>query len=475
MEAVKKATNPIALRYWNQCSNTSSGEETPVKVVHTSSAEEKPPWVTSDASPPVMSRPEEKPKLPPKKVSVPNIVGRMGRAGSMEPTSVSGPRQRVQSLDRSRLQAPITHHDDPSPMGSPRTEVVKVLSTAGTGIHRDNEKKEAVGNINRMFSMVKIKKDDAARVTNAKKRASETEEKSNSSFEESRSYQQLKEEQIQKSQQRANFLGGSEQIRIPKSPRPFRDCSSKARPEENQCSCKKTQGKFTSTEIPFNTVTDLLPKLNQQQATHIGLSLFNQMTQDTVMEVLAQQLNIMSGPQMAAVFGGLRNQVFWRRMTSVILSPFLQALNTALPLLLPKTNEDVKMSIVVDSLPLLSTSQKLDMLQESEEEVNLISAKQSLTLSSLQIPVLVDGLMQRLGYNERRQVVKSILDREENSGYPGGRVEPKSAAGTSGRVIPEIRLDSAGEQEEQEEIWAWEEGEEMEYEFCEQEEGAVSN
>merc|ERR1719430_2839732 len=365
VEAVKKATNPIALRYWNQCSNTSSSEETPVKVVHTNSAEEKPPWVTSEAaSPPVMSRPEEKPKLPPKKVSVPNIVGRMGRAGSMEPAGVMGPRQRVQSLDRGRLQAPTNHHDDPSPMGSPRTQVMKVLSTAGTGIHRDNEKKEAVGNINRMFSMAKIKKDDAARVNSAKKRASETEEKSDGSFEESRSYQQLKEEQIQKSQQRANFLGGSEQIRIPKSPRPFRDCSPKARPEEKQCSCKKTQGKFTSTEIPFNTVTDLIPKLNQQQATHIGLSLFNQMTQDTVMEVLAQQLNIMSGPQMAAVFGGLRNQ----------------ALNTALPLLLPKTNEDVKMSIVVDSLPLLSTSQKLDMLQESEEE----------------IPLLIDGLMQRL-------------------------------------------------------------------------------
>ena len=478
MEAVKKATNPIALRYWNQCSNTSSGEETPVKVVHTSSVEEKPPWVTSDTSPPVMPRPEEKPKLPPKKVSVPNIVGRMGRAGSMEPAGVSGPRQRVQSLDRGRLQAPTTHHDDPSPMGSPRTEVVKVLSTAGTGIHRDNEKKEAVGNINRMFSMVKIKKDDASRVNSAKKRTSETEEKSNRSFEESRSYQQLKEEQIQKSQQRANFLGASEQIRIPKSPRPFRDSSPKARPEENQCSCKKTQGKFTSTEIPFNTVTDLIPKLNQQQATHIGLSLFNQMTQDTVMEVLAQQLNIMSGPQMAAVFGGLRNQVFWRQMTQTILFPFLQALNTALPLLLPKTNEDVKMSIVVDSLPLLSTSQKLDMLQESEEEVSFFVQPEDplTTLSFLQIPLLIDGLMQRLGYNERRQAVKSILDREENSGYPGGgRVEPKSAAGTSARVIPEIRLDSAGEQEEQEEIWAWEEGEEMEYEFCEQEEGAVSN
>ena len=99
--------------------------------------------------------------------------------------------------------------------------------------------------------------------------------------------------------------------------------------------------------------------------------------------------------------------------------------------------------------------------------------------------------MQRLGYNERRQVVKSILDREENSGRGA---EQKTAAGASRVVpeardpryeipeirdprsgIPEIRLDSAGEQEEQEEIWAWEEGEEMEYEFLEQEEGAVSN
>ena len=53
------------------------------------------------------------------------------------------------------------------------------------------------------------------------------------------------------------------------------------------------------------------------------------------------------------------------------IASFLQALNTALPLLLPKANEDVKMSIVVDSLPRISTSQKLDMLQETDEEVGL--------------------------------------------------------------------------------------------------------
>jgi hypothetical protein len=33
------------------------------------------------------------------------------------------------------------------------------------------------------------------------------------------------------------------------------------------------------------------------------------MAQDTVMEVLAQQLAVMSGVQMAAVFGGLSSQV----------------------------------------------------------------------------------------------------------------------------------------------------------------------
>jgi hypothetical protein len=91
--------------------------------------------------------------------------------------------------------------------------------------------------------------------------------------------------------------------------------------------------------------------------------------------------------------------------------------------------------------------------------------------------------MHRLAYNDRRKVVKSILEREENSSRQ--QAEPKLVVG---RPVPEIRLDSCGERSSaevacahmhcislQEETWAWEEGEEMEYEFCEQEEGAVSN
>merc|ERR1712130_1097739 len=174
-------------------------------------------------------------------------------------------------------------------------------------------------------------------------------------------YQQLKEEQIQKSQQRANFLGGNSEIRIPKSPRPFRDCSPKARPEEKECSCKKTQGKFTSTEIPFNTVTDLIPKLNQQQATHIGLSLFKRMSEDTVRQVLAHQLNGMTDTQMSAVFAGLPNK----------------ALNTVVPLLCGKTSAEVRTSISADLLSSLSTAEKMNILFESEEEE--------------EIPIIVEG------------------------------------------------------------------------------------
>ena len=324
VESVRKATNPIALRYWNQCSNMGADQETPVTVVHTSPGDDSPPWVTSTplAAPPC----QDPPKLPPKKVSVPNITHRMGRAESMDRLQVTGSRTRVQSLDR---LGPGPAHDDPSPMGSPRTPVPQdpaprgsnssntVLSTAGQGVTRDNQKKEAVGNINRLFSMNKIKKDDSVRVAASQHRVVEVSDRQNTNIEESRSYKLLKEEQIQKSQQRADFMGASEKIRIPKSPRPFRDSTPKLeeprrtpvlQEEAIQCSCSHAN-KFSHSEIPFNTITDLIPKLNQQQATHIGLTLFSQMPQQTVMEVVAQQLSVMSGATMAKVFAGLQKEV----------------------------------------------------------------------------------------------------------------------------------------------------------------------
>jgi len=267
-----------------------------------------------------------------------------------------------------------------------------------------------------MFSMVNIKKGDPVQIANP--RSPETEQESKrSSFEERQMYQKLKGEEIVKSKQRASFLGGSEQIRIPKPPRPFRESSPQV---EKQCSCSRGD-KFASTEIPFNTVTDLIPKLNQQQATHIGLSLFKRMSEDTVRQVLAHQLNGMTDTQMSAVFAGLPNK----------------ALNTVVPLLCGKTSAEVRTSISADLLSSLSTAEKMNILFESEEEE--------------EIPIIVEGLLERLGYSERRKLVKSLFDQEKE-----GLKETSTSSFSSFEKVHELgedefrrrfrpQLDSAGE------------------------------
>merc|ERR1712115_288924 len=454
-ESVKKATNPIALRYWNQCNNM---EQPPVVVTPNEDVSphvnDTPPWATQE-QPPV-----KKKDHPAVTVTVPNINVRMGRSGSETRHQVSATnRNRVQSIDRLGTVS-CSHHDDPSPMGSPRTEVVRILSTAGTGVYRENEKKEAVGNINRLVTVAMARKGEGDPVWREKQdRAAREAELKSRREQESRQYELLKEEQIQKNQQRANFLGGSEQVRIPKSPRPFSESRPEIKPQtqptsqmqpesqlqlqsqqQQECSCKEGTN-YTATEIPFNTISDLVPKLNQQQTNHLGLTLFGLMSKETVMEVVAQQLSVMSGNHMAAVLGGVSTQ----------------ATNTAVPLLFPNTSQDVRMSLVADSLSRLSVNQKLDSLLESDE----------------QIPVYVEALLQRLGYKERGLIIRSLVDREENlntRNHPG-----------IGTALPEIRVDDAeamvegsSEEEEKEEQWDWQEGEQLEYEFYEQYED-VSN
>merc|ERR1711892_1013737 len=93
-EAVEKATNPVALRYWNQCMDKTAAIE------------------INETTSPMMKR----------------------RNNNQE------------------------------------VEVVKVLSSAGIGIKRENEVKEALGNINRFFTVDKMKMDDAERVSRSKTR-----------------------------------------------------------------------------------------------------------------------------------------------------------------------------------------------------------------------------------------------------------------------------------------------------------------
>jgi len=153
------------------------------------------------------------------------------------------------------------------------------------------------------------------------------------------------------------------------------------------------------------------------------------------MEVVAQQLSVMSGTHMAAILGGVSTQ----------------ATNTAVPLLFPSTSQDVRMSLVADSMSRLSVNQKLDSLLESDE----------------QIPVMIEALMQRLGYKEREILVRSMMEREGDFG-----TEENHNKG--GRVVPEIRLESSEEEEEEEEERE-EDWEEEDRYMLNWDEGAVSN
>ena len=59
--------------------------------------------------------------------------------------------------------SPGRDHDDPSPMTERRPVVYeRILSTAGQGIKRENEKMEAKMNINRLFTIGKLKSVDSA-------------------------------------------------------------------------------------------------------------------------------------------------------------------------------------------------------------------------------------------------------------------------------------------------------------------------
>ena len=101
--------------------------------------------------------------------------------------------------------------------------MVKVLSTAGSGIKREKEKVEALSNINRFITIDKIKRDDSVRVEADKSReVQKLEIKLEPVAAQDTPYVQVKQEQIKISNERTLFINNAEKARIPKSPEPFR-------------------------------------------------------------------------------------------------------------------------------------------------------------------------------------------------------------------------------------------------------------
>ena len=167
---------------------------------------ETPPWVTSDTN---LSVPQVKPKA---------------QTPTSFPVRVPDITKRVRSESVPRFcnfdDEPLTYTDNVNVNNN--VEVVKILSTAGTGIKRDNEKMEALGNINRFITMDKMKKDDATRAANNRAREVQMKEVQVEHIKEDKDYLQVKQDQIKLSNERTNFMNNATTARIPRSPEPFR-------------------------------------------------------------------------------------------------------------------------------------------------------------------------------------------------------------------------------------------------------------
>ena len=197
--------------------------------------------------------------------------------------------------------------DEPQP--PPKVEVVKVLSTAGTGIKRDNEKVEALGNINRFITMDKMKQGDARRLEDNKQREMDKLEVQATVPVDS-SYDQIKQEQIKLSNERKTFMNNASNARIPKSPEPFRgkspaqnsDAGSQVSTQHNVSShsteknnkpadvkhesrkeCVKLS-KYESLIVQINT-------LNDDDKRNLFLSLFNEMSFSAKSRLMTDILN----------------------------------------------------------------------------------------------------------------------------------------------------------------------------------------
>jgi len=316
-KSVEKASNPIALRYWNQCT---TDRKISAPALMPSSAmsltgNESPPWVTSDTN---LSVPQVKPKA---------------RTPTSFPVRVPDITKRVRSESVPRFcnfdDEPLTYSDNVNVNNN--IEVVKVLSTAGTGIKRDNEKIEALGNINRFITMDKMKKDDATRAANNKVREVQMKDIQIEHIKDDKDYLQVKQEQIKLTNERTNFMNNATTARIPRSPEPFRggrhrdiseprpasrpDPRKSFRPEppkekppslnaniqsknmSNERNIHVSNGKTINNKT--DNILSQIKALNDEEKRKVFLTLFNEMSFNTKSIVMADILEELK-PQSAS-------------------------------------------------------------------------------------------------------------------------------------------------------------------------------
>jgi len=478
--AVEKATNPIALRYWNQCMDKKTERKaqdmTHEKESQSSLSPQMPPWVSSETYH-VNIQTAVKPKAltPQLQVKVPDITKRV--------RSESVPRGVQYNRLRLSLDTEINHHDDPSPMVERRVkqekvEIVTVLSTAGTGINRNNEVREALGNINRFITTDKVKRDDALRVVNNTQRKISAPTPLTI---DTKPYSQIKEDQIKVSMERTNFQNNSKN-RIPKPPQPFKgsrqDISEPTIVKKDECQCKQRHqntnpfGEINS-ETNMNTfMEDFIPKLNKSQTSQLGVALFRQLSSDLKKDLVSEQISLMSAQDLVSVLSNTSNEVVSR----------------AVPMLFPRTNDDVKLNLVVGTLPDLAPRLKNEMFQDTDRKMCPVS-KPAYDIPKINMAEVNMIENSKKTDNDNFQLTKkskiSIPEiRIDKAEEPTVQYKNESPRAFEDEIFqspacvitqPDIRYDltDASMEEESSEDdakkeWEWEDGEELEYEFYEQ-------
>ena len=208
------------------------------------------------------------------------------------------------------LKVTATITPSPSPMldrrkNNPGDEAVKVLSTAGTGIKRGQEVNEALGNVN--------------------------------------------------SDNGKNFQEISVN-RITNLPRPFCNELSETSTQQH-CFCNQN-------------ADTLIQQLNQTQKTQLSLDLFNDLPSNLMEEMIAQKLCSMSSGQLGSVFSRLPEEVNIVYPYDIFYDlPHFQTVSNVVPILFTRTSDDVKLSLILESLPKLSVQKILKDLNNSEKEV----------------------------------------------------------------------------------------------------------
>merc|ERR1712012_583477 len=444
--SVEKASNPIALRYWNQCSGSSAERKisAPAITTSTSSFSDTPPWATSDTinlSLPAQTKARTHSSFP---VRVPDITKRV--------RSESVPR--FCNFDNE----PLTVVDD-------KVEVVKVLSTAGTGIKRDNEKKEALGNINRFITMDKMKKDDAVRSEKNKKREVQMQEVKIEIVPD-KPYTQVKQEQIKISSQRTNFINNATIARIPKSPEPFRGGRQRDLSEPRHSSrhsdhhltvannniIAKENGQTNQNDEnnKVDKIVSQIKSLGDDDKHRIFLNLFNEMSfnaKSTLMANILDELKHRNGTDQITNSGsGGGNK------TSVSVSNLINSsCQTNLKHDTSKLN-DTKEKNVVNALP-----DNKSAVEEVKNDLN--NSENNVSIESCKAESKVDEDVGEQNVVVCETIVINEAKNKVSVNVPNIKID----------IVDDESKASSGDRDDAQAEWDWEDGEEMEYEFYEQE------